>query len=89
METAQAIELARHTLIAALMMAAPLLAAVLLTALLLAVIQTVLNLQEQALTVVPKLVLTALMVVALAPWMLRRLIEFTVPLLRDALSQRI
>lgn len=88
MDSSAAIELARHTLFTALAMAAPLLACVLFIALLLSVLTTVLNLNEQTLTVVPKIVAAFLITALLAPWMLRALLDFTVPLLRDVLAQR-
>ena len=88
METSAAIELARQTLFTALTMAAPLLASVLVVALSLAILQTVLNLQEQTITVVPKLITAILVAILMAPWILRALIDFTLPLLRDILPQR-
>lgn len=87
MEPTYAIELARATLLTALAVAAPLLAGVLVVALLLAIVQTVLNLQEQTLTVVPKVVVALVMTSLLAPWMLRTLLDFAVPILRDVLAQ--
>ena len=86
MDTATAIELTQKTLIAALALVAPILGAVLLLALLLAIITTVFNLQEQTLTVVPKIVAAFVLTFLLAPWMLRQVLDFTVPLLRDALA---
>lgn len=88
MDPNTAIEYARNTLLTALTVAAPLLGAVLLLALFLAIAQTVLNLQEQTLTIVPKIVTAILMTCLLAPWMLRALMEFTLPLLRDVLPMR-
>ncbi len=88
MDPNTAIEFARTTLLTALKVAAPLLASVLLLALVLAIVQTVLNLQEQTLTIVPKIVTAVLMTCVLAPWMLRALMEFTIPLLRDVLPMR-
>ncbi|MBK6939984.1 MAG: flagellar biosynthetic protein FliQ [Planctomycetes bacterium] len=81
-----AVELARHTLLTALTIAAPLLAATLLLALVLALVQTILNLQEQTLTVIPKIVIAVLVTFLLTPWVLRSLIDFTVPMLGNMLS---
>ncbi|MFH0946377.1 MAG: flagellar biosynthetic protein FliQ [Planctomycetota bacterium] len=88
MEIAAAIELARQTLFTALAMAGPILGCVLIVAFCLAILQTVLNLQEQTITVVPKIITAILVAILLAPWVLRSLIDFTVPLLRDILAQR-
>jgi flagellar biosynthesis protein FliQ len=86
MDTATAIDLAQKTLLAALALVAPILGSVLLLALLLAIITTVFNLQEQTLTVVPKIVAAFVLTIALAPWMLRQVLDFTIPLFRDALA---
>lgn len=88
MDPNTAIEYARTTLLTALTVAAPLLGCVLIIALVLAIVQTVLNLQEQTLTIIPKVVTAILMTCLLAPWMLRALMEFTIPLLRDVLPMR-
>ncbi len=89
MDQGLAVELARQTLIAALTVCAPLLAAILLVALVLAILQTVLNLQEQTLTVVPKIVIAVLLTVLLLPWVLSRLVDFTVPILSELLVRRV
>jgi flagellar biosynthesis protein FliQ len=80
-----AVELARHTLLTALKIAAPLLAATLLLALVLALVQTIMNLQEQTLTVIPKIVIAVIVTFLLTPWILRALVDFTVPMLSDLL----
>ncbi len=88
MEPATAIDLARQMLMTALTMAAPLLAGVLLVSLTLAIVTTVLNLQEQTLTIVPKIITALVLTGLLAPWLLQSLLDFTVVLLRDVLPQR-
>ncbi len=86
MEVGTAVDLTQRTLLAALSLAAPMLGAVLLLALFLAIVTTVFNLQEQSLTVVPKIVAAFVLSFLLAPWMLRQIMDFTIPLLRDALA---
>jgi len=88
MEPALAIELARQTLVTALTVAAPLLGAVLILALCLAILQTIMNLQEQTLTIVPKVITAAAVTFVMAPWVMQSLMDFTIPLLRDVLSRR-
>lgn len=86
MEIATAVDLAQKTLLAALGLVAPILGAVLVLALLLAIITTVFNLQEQTLTVVPKIIMAFALAFVLTPWMLRQIVEFTMHLLRDTLG---
>lgn len=86
MELSTAIDLVQKTLFAALALAAPILGAVLLLALALAIVTTVFNLQEQTLTTIPKITAAFVLTLMLAPWMLRQVLDFTVPLLRDALA---
>lgn len=88
MEPSQAVEFARITLIAALTMAAPLLVGVLVVSLVIAILQTVVNVQEQTLTIIPKVVTAMVMTILLVPWFLSHLLDFTIPLLRDVLPQR-
>jgi flagellar biosynthetic protein FliQ len=88
MDPVAAVDLAQKTLLAGLTICAPLLGAVLLLALLIAIVTTVFNLQEQTLSVVPKICAAFALSIALAPWILRRLMEFTIPLIRDVLAAR-
>ena len=88
MDSVTAIELARETLVTALTIAAPILAAVLCLALMLAILQTVTNLQEQTLTVVPKIILAVVVTYLLTPWVLSSIVDFTVPLFSDWLARR-
>ena len=83
MSTDLAVDLARHTLSAALWIAAPLLIAATLTGMLIAIVQTLTSVQDHTLTTVPRLVVMASAVMLLMPWVLRRLIAFTVHLLSD------
>lgn len=88
MEPGYALELVRKTLITAVTVASPLLAAVLVIALVLAILQTVLNLQEQTLTVVPKILTAVAVTIVMGPWALQTLIDFATVLMRDVLPQR-
>jgi len=73
-----AIDLFKNTVIFALYMVAPFLGVALVVGLITSVIQSVTSLQEQTLTFAPKLVIMSIVMVALGPWLLRSLTEFTV-----------
>lgn len=73
-----AIDLFKNTVIFALYMVAPFLAVALVVGLITSVIQSVTSLQEQTLTFAPKLVIMSIVMIALGPWLLRSLTEFTV-----------
>jgi len=88
MEPHEAVQFARMTLIAALTMAAPLLVGVLVVSLIIAILQTIVNVQEQTLTIIPKVVTAMIMSILLVPWFLGHLLDFALPLLRDVLPQR-
>jgi flagellar biosynthetic protein FliQ len=60
----------------ALLIAGPVLAAALIVGLLVSVLQVATQLQEMTLSYVPKLIASALVLVALGPWMLHRLTGF-------------
>lgn len=73
-----AIDLFKNTVLFALYMVSPFLAVALVVGLVMSVIQSVTSLQEQTLTFAPKLVIMSIVLVALGPWLLRSLTEFTV-----------
>ena len=73
-----AIDLFKNTVLFALYTVAPFLAVSLIVGLVMSVIQSVTSLQEQTLTFAPKLVIMSIVMVALGPWLLRSLTEFTV-----------
>ena len=73
-----AIDLFKTTVVFALYMVAPFLGVALLVGLVTSLLQSVTSLQEQTLTFAPKLLAMALVLIALGPWLLRSLTEFTV-----------
>lgn len=83
MGTEQAVSLFRNTLQMALLMGAPLLAVAVVISLLVNVAQVLTSLQDQTLSTVPRLAAVAAAVLFLYPWMLRKLIFFTVNLWGD------
>lgn len=83
----EAVELASQALRLVLVLAAPLLIVVMLTGLVVGVAQTLTQVQDQTLNVVPRLFAGALTVLLLLPWMATRLVEYTSALL-EAIPQR-
>lgn len=73
-----AIDIFKSTVMFSLYVVAPFLAVTLVVGLIASLIQSVTSMQEQTLTFVPKLVALAGLMLALTPWLLRALSEFTV-----------
>ena len=78
-----AAELARNLLIEAMVLSAPILLAACLVSVLLSLLQTLTSVQEQTLTVVPRLFVVFLITVVTMPWLVRRLVTYTVALWSD------
>jgi flagellar biosynthetic protein FliQ len=72
----EAVEVARVALIEALIIALPILGVGLVVGLLVSLFQAVTQIQEQTLSFVPKMIVTALAAIALLGWIAARLIEF-------------
>jgi len=83
MNSEQAVELARKTLEAAVLLAAPLLIVVTVVSLLVNLVQVLTSLQDTTLSTVPRLAAAVAAAFLLMPWMLRRITSFTVQLLSD------
>lgn len=71
-----AVELTRHSLMLALLIAAPILVVGLVVGLVTSLLQAVTQLQEQTLSFIPKIVAMAVCAVLLMPWMGQHLIEY-------------
>jgi flagellar biosynthetic protein FliQ len=74
----QAVDLGRKLLLEALILSAPVLIAAALVSLLLSILQTLTSIQEQTLTVVPRLATVALAGLIAMPWFIHRLVSYTV-----------
>jgi flagellar biosynthetic protein FliQ len=61
----------------ALVLSAPLLGAGLVVGLVIAILQATTQVQEMTLTIIPKIVVVLLVLLAAAPWMLSKLSDFT------------
>jgi flagellar biosynthetic protein FliQ len=83
METEQVVMLARHTLQIALWLGAPILLIATAVSLLINVGQVLTSLQDATISTVPRLAAVAVASFLLLPWMLRKLIVFTVGLWSD------
>jgi flagellar biosynthetic protein FliQ len=78
-----AAELARNVLIQAMILSAPLLISACLISVLLSLVQTLTSVQEQTLTVVPRLFVVFALSVVTMPWLIRRLVTYTIALWSD------
>jgi flagellar biosynthesis protein FliQ len=77
----QTVEIMRKLLIEAMLLSAPLLVTACLVSLVVSLLQTLTSVQEQTLTAVPRLVVVFLVTMAALPWMVRRLVTFTLHML--------
>jgi flagellar biosynthetic protein FliQ len=76
----QTVEIMRRVLIEAMMLSAPLLVTACVVSLVVSLLQTLTSVQEQTLTAVPRLVVVFVVTVAVLPWMVHRLVSFTLHL---------
>ncbi|MGB8011177.1 MAG: flagellar biosynthetic protein FliQ [Terriglobales bacterium] len=83
MGTEQVVALFRQTMQIALLMGAPLLLTAVAVSLLVNVAQVLTSLQDQTLSTVPRLAAVAAAILLFFPWMLRKLMFFTVGLWSD------
>ena len=67
----------KDTIVTAIKVGAPILIVVLVVGLVISIIQATTQIQEQTLTFVPKLIVTAIVGLMLGNWMLNTLISFT------------
>ncbi|MFZ5951570.1 MAG: flagellar biosynthetic protein FliQ [Candidatus Rifleibacteriota bacterium] len=74
-------ELFKETILLSFMLSAPILLLGMVIGILISIFQTATSIQEQSLTFIPKLLATALALIGLAPWMLAKLMDFTIRLL--------
>ena len=77
------VQLARETLLTALLLATPILAVATVVSLLINVAQVMTSIQEHTVATVPRLVVVAAATFVTLPWMLRKLMSFTLQLFAD------
>lgn len=75
---ADTVELIRATLILTLKISLPVLAAGVVFGLVISLVQSVTSIQDQTLATVPKIVVMIAATVLILPWIVQRLIDFTV-----------
>jgi flagellar biosynthesis protein FliQ len=78
-----AAEMARGLLIQAMIISAPLLLSACLVSVVLSLVQTLTSVQEQTLTVVPRLLVVFVVTIVTMPWLVGRLVNYTVALWTD------
>lgn len=79
----QTVEMMRRVMMEAMILSAPLLVAACLVSLVVSLLQTLTSVQEQTLTIVPRLVTVFLVTMATLPWMVHRMVSFTVRMFTD------
>jgi flagellar biosynthetic protein FliQ len=79
----QTVEMMRRLLVEAMLLSAPLLISACLVSLLVSLAQTLTGVQEQTLTAVPRLVVVFVVSMLALPWMIHRMVEYSIRLLHD------
>jgi len=77
----QTVEMMRKVLMEAMLLSAPLLVTACLVSLLVSLAQTLTSVQEQTLTAVPRLVVVFAVTMTILPWVVHRLVSFTLHML--------
>lgn len=80
MDSASALHMLSGMLWTGLMLSLPILLLTMLVGVLVSVLQVITQIQEMSLTFVPKLVTAAAVLVICGPWMLRKLMQFSITL---------
>lgn len=74
-------ELFKETFFLALVLTSPVLLLGMTIGIIVSIFQTATSIQEQSLTFIPKLLITGLAMIWLAPWMLTQLMQFAIKLM--------
>ncbi len=77
MNEAQAVNILREAIVLILLLSAPALLVALVVGVVISIIQAATQVQEQTLTFVPKIIAVFIMLLVLAPWLLKMLVNFT------------
>jgi flagellar biosynthetic protein FliQ len=80
------VKLFSDALVTTLLISAPILGASLVVGLIISIIQTTTSIQEQTLTFVPKIIVTFLVIILLAGWIISTLVSYTQNLWNYAFS---
>jgi len=73
-----AVDLLRSLISISLLLVGPIVTVAVVIGVAVSLVQAVTSIQEQTLTFVPKLVAVSLLLVMAAPWMVRKMMEFTI-----------
>lgn len=76
MDFSQALDLSREALLTALIISAPVLGMGLIVGLVIGLVQTVTQIQDQTLSIVPKIVAMVAAAVFFVPWLAQRVLEY-------------
>jgi flagellar biosynthetic protein FliQ len=79
----QAVEMMRRMLVEAMLLSSPLLLSACLVSLLVSLAQTLTGVQEQTLTAVPRLVVVFVVSMLTLPWMIHRMVAYSIRLFQD------
>lgn len=79
---AATVDLVKQALLIALKIAAPILLAGIVIGLVIAILQSVTSIQEQSITLVPKIFVMTVVATALLPWIVLRIADFAVEMFR-------
>jgi flagellar biosynthesis protein FliQ len=79
----QTVEIMRRLLMEAMLLSAPLLISACVVSLVVSLVQTLTSVQEQTLTAVPRLLVVSVVAIVTLPWMIHRLVAFTLRLLHS------
>jgi flagellar biosynthetic protein FliQ len=79
----QAVEMIRKLLTEAMLLSAPMLVSACVVSLIVSLLQTLTGVQEQTLTVVPRLIVVFVVAMITAPWTVHRFVSFTSRLWMD------
>lgn len=79
----QVVEIMRRMLLEALVLSMPMLLATCIVSLAVSLLQTLTSVQEQTLSSVPRLFVVFVVAVVTLPWMVHRIVGFTMRLLTD------
>jgi len=83
MPISEVVELTRRTLQVAFIVSAPILAAAMAVSALISLAQVLTSMQDATLSTVPRLAAVAVFAFWLTPWMMRKLVQFTIALFGD------
>ncbi|MBP8865482.1 MAG: flagellar biosynthesis protein FliQ [Acetobacterium sp.] len=75
MDTSQLIEVFRDAILTGMKVAGPILLISMLVGLVISIIQAATSINEQTMTFVPKLIITAVMMILLGGWMLQQMMD--------------